>query len=483
MTDVPKIFLNLQSRSIDMSARAYAACAFITGLLVSGLASSAGIDAAAKEKQQGGQGVIRSVLYRDSCIPVDSELVREVCAEYAVNWKLWSLMGEPVGDYRLKWNLVSIKLMDEQRKQPVSYTPATLPKALEKAVSRIELYIDGLATVGGQSLSHRFNTGVAVRANSGMSHNVPGSPDWSRLFARGVSACTSSNMEYLSTKEAKAVFVKGITLDSIRLCPESSVGELSWLNSAVNELCQAPGSEKRYRFCPSKNPGRRKVPQNATIDEAFSALEGSSGNPVSADGKHRRVIPASGIESGFTQMEAEKEEDERRRTSAEKVRIAKAERERLQQQRHQNAVEFCKAALRTTGQCVDDVCRSEPSQTICTESKKNPAPPCNCSPEPCGCMVFDSYTCLASGPNPKYAEWAACRKRAVVNQCRREDSVPLTQEACVAQHEQDAAREQSGSDDSLHDRLRKKLREAVRCKPEKGEKCQPVRNGGSGLRG
>lgn len=389
------------------------------------------------------------------------------------------MMGEPVGDYRLSWTVLSIKLMDPERKKEASYTPAIMPKALEKAVAHLELYIDGYAAVNGQSLSHRFNTGLAVRPDGTMSHNTSGSPNWKELFVRGNQACKNAVPDYLPVKEAKVLFVAGIKLDSVVPCPESSVSNLGALEAAIDKLCDAPGTDKRYSFCPKQIVPPKKPPVGATIEDAFDALEDKKGKAASNTGKPAPQASAGAIDDGFSQMEAEKEDRQRRHAAAVKLQAANAERERKQQERHDEAVSFCRAALKSTVQCLQESCNSEPAATMCLSRREDPPPPCKCSGQNCGCLVFPSYTCTATGPNPAYAQWNACRSRAA-SSCRRDDKLPPTQEACVMQREQVPATENKGS---MLDRLKQQLRESARCKPEKGEKCEPRRNGGSGIRG
>ena len=154
------------------------------------------------EKELGGQGSIKSNdigLYNDSCFKskVGKEIDLELCADYTINWKLWTLMGEPVGDYNLSWKLRSITLKNSSRiwinQGGTSYRPDGLPKELQKGVRSIELYIDGVATVTHGTdifFTDVFTvsiTGVPARASAGSSYNTPGSPSWIRFF--GESMC------------------------------------------------------------------------------------------------------------------------------------------------------------------------------------------------------------------------------------------------------------------------------------------------------
>jgi hypothetical protein len=404
-------------------------------LLIAGLASPA---AQCANFEPGGQGTMRSAFYKDSCFTPEHGVVQEVCAQYKITWKLWSLMGEPVGDYRLAWKLDSIKLMDPQRKQVARYTVTTLPKELEKAASRIELYIDGSASVNGFSLSHRFNTGVAVRANAGSSMNTPGSPNWDALFAQGVAACKVGAFDvpivYLPGKEAKAVFAKGVMLDNVRLCGDSGVSELSAIEGAIGTLCAAPGSDKRYLFCPTKKAEEKKPESADAIDDAFAALDKTAGKATTSN-KAITGSKAGSIADGFATMETEMAEQARARVAAAKLRAENEARKRKRQARHDEAVQFCQAALKSSKQCIEDACNGEPSEITCLRMESAGAS-CN------NCIMLP--VCAQRGPNPAYSEWASCARR-VAAQCRHDDRLPPTQEACVSQREQAAVPEAAES--------------------------------------
>lgn len=208
----------------------------------------------------GGKGVLKSdsiTSFRNDCFKTNSATVIEVCAEYTINWKLWTLMGEPVGDYNVAWKLRSITLKDPQRSQVrITYTPDQLPTELKKAAKSLELYIDGYVYVyaGGDTsssnITHRLNTGAAVRAGAGSSFNVPGSTNWDKFFIRGNSACEENlPTSYVDTKTAKEMFIKGIQLSNLRLCPAAGVSELTKLEIAIEKLCKKPNTATKYRFC------------------------------------------------------------------------------------------------------------------------------------------------------------------------------------------------------------------------------------------
>ena len=81
-------------------------------------------------------------------------------------------MGEPVGNYVLSWKLSPMSAITIKG---IPYNSANIPEPLQKSVAGLELYIDGSANVtipkkySTTVHFHRFNTGVAVKANKGSS--------------------------------------------------------------------------------------------------------------------------------------------------------------------------------------------------------------------------------------------------------------------------------------------------------------------------
>ncbi len=270
------------------------------------LMSMVSIAYAEEKKENGGRGELTSNM-ANACFKTQSQSVSEVCASYRIRWKMWSLMGEPVGNYSLDWQLKSITLTAESKgysspKPSWNFTPATLPAELKKSVDAIELFVDGAASVDSPGINwnqntahyHHFDTGVAVRANKGASHNVPGSPDWNKVFIKD-SPCTA-NAVYASVADAKKVFINGFKFSNLQVCSKSAVYNLSALESKIYELCQTEEGSKKYKFCPKKNEEVEKNKQDNAIDDAFSKLEGKSTKVENQSGK-------SSVDNAFNAME------------------------------------------------------------------------------------------------------------------------------------------------------------------------------------
>ena len=254
------------------------------------------------DNEPGGKGTLVSNSNSQHCFNTDSATVKRVCADYRINWKLWSLMGEPVGNYTLSWKLTGIEFRDQKREGKVWFSPDRLPPELQKAASAIELYIDGHAAVnvtGGYTvdklgLRHRFNTGTAVRAGGGQSYNVPGSPSWSNVFVH-YSPCKtdSSAQSSVDPKTAKEAFKQGISLHSLELCPESGVSELTALEDAIDKVCNKPGADNKFAFC-KKQEKKGEARQDAAASKINNKKDDTSTSSLSArvlDGVDK---PASG---------------------------------------------------------------------------------------------------------------------------------------------------------------------------------------------
>jgi hypothetical protein len=356
------------------------------------------------DKEDGGKGTIESTVV-NQCFTPESSIVKQVCTQYKIYWKLWSLMGEPVGNYHLSWTLQSITLADPQGKSNRTYTTHSLPGGLAKSVDAIELYLDGYSQADGFcpvgktcGVVHRFNTGVAVRAGVRSSYNVPGSPNWDKLFVDSRGACEDKTSIYQDAAEARKSFVKGIKLSDFTPCPGSSVTGVASLESAVRKLCEAPIADEKYPFCPKQKPEKEKVTKGNAIDDAFSQMEAQTGR--------KPVAKTGNVGDEFAKMEAERAEQERIRLAALKAKQEKEARELAQRLRHDEAVKYCTAAIKSDSDCLKKTCKREPPKTTCIRGHFEDIP---CNPAPgTVCMMLSKRVCDEEGPNPDYVEWKSC---------------------------------------------------------------------------
>jgi len=412
----------------------------------------------AADKEPGGHGELKSGLFIES-FKVNASPIVEITANYTINWKMWVLMGEPVGDYTISWKLINIKLMDKQRNIITTYSVFSLPSELKKASEKIELYIDGFADISTGGL-HRFNTGVGVRAGGKSSFNVPGSPNWNNVFVHNGDPCDGKLSTLMDESNAKRIFKNGFYLLNLRICQSSAVSELSSLQDAIGDLCEKPGADKKYSFCPTQKRGITKPEANNSIEDAFANLEKQTGKTP--------VTHAGGIDSGFEKLDADLAEKERQRIIALK-----------KDEQHNAAVQFCKNAMEMKNKCAEKACGEKPSETICVEYAYSD--PCagitgpgqqlclNNSIVYYGNQTLRVPSCQRSGPNPKYSEWMQCTETQQVS-CGAHGSNFTNFDACVLQ------RETLLPDEGLVPKLRGKLKSALECKPEDGKECPSHKN-------
>jgi hypothetical protein len=433
------------------------------------------------------QGVITSNSGNE-CFPIKSGSIDRICGAWTIRWKLWSLMGEPVGNYLASWNVRSVRISGKNGRSN-TLDVATLPAPLKRAADKIELYLDAVSLAatpdGASTVWHAFNTGVAVQSGGESSYNVPGSPDWGKLFFSRLSLkpCDLATRDYLPADAAKQIWKKGAYLSLygstfvLELCPQSGVSNLEPLTTAIADLCERTKGAG-YGFCTAfcdQNHGlsyefctphkvEKPAAEAKTIDDAFASLEGRA---PGAAGTVDTVQPGAGsdIDSAFALMEKQKR--------AQKLAEAKA---RAQRERHDSVVASCTATVNLQNVCLAKSCGTEPAARICTQSVPDPPPRCNAQ-EGTSCLFIQTYSCMAYGQNPKLGAWRQCLASLDKAACTPDGRVQ-TVDQCVAEQEKFTP-----EPPSLLNEAKRKLRETAKCDP-KLQKCPPpASNGGSGLRG
>lgn len=196
--------------------------------------------------EYGGEGIMAG----SACVKPKSKMVATLCIDYKISWKLWTLMGEPVGDYKLKWILQSLTLAGGSGLSTgTTYEAQSIPAGIAKEVKKIELSFDGKSSVAieGAILGyHAFNTGVATQAGK-TSMNSPGSPNWNKMFISATDAP-------LTGKEAKQIFresdvpSKPLMLDNF-VITKNSVFNLRDLENKISMLCIKSGQNKPLQSC------------------------------------------------------------------------------------------------------------------------------------------------------------------------------------------------------------------------------------------
>jgi len=320
-----------------------------------------------------------------------------------INWKMWTLVGEPIDDYVLGWKPTSLKLADSNGKNLNSYQIVALPAPLGKAANNMELYVEAVAFVQAQPMGGRHNT-VAVAFNTGVaakpgttSMSVPGGHNWDKFLFSSPSSksgslglqswCTEQGRTPLSAADAKTVMRQGIQLYLLQICPKSTV-DVSPLERAIDKWC-ASAPKPAPPFCPKPEPVIKIEPKGSSdaIDEAFTKLEGRNTKNSPTAHKVKDGGAGNAMDAAFEAANAER---------AARVKAT---------QRRKEATDFCNAAKATQDSCAAQTCGAKPSDEICTDSRRDKPPPCK---GPNACLYFETYTCYARGPNPELAKWNSC---------------------------------------------------------------------------
>ncbi|SFQ34372.1 hypothetical protein [Variovorax sp. 770b2] len=416
---------------------------FPTALAVCFWAMAPGVQAA---PNPGGSGTLRSSGLQDICLK-GTEVVPEVCGQVQVNWKLWALMGEPIGDFVLGWKPGTIRIASAEGGGSQLHQVDSLPAPLSKAAQNMELYVEAVAFVEKPPASPNYNT-VAITFNTGVaskpgetSMNVPGGYDWDKFLHGGMSSegialgavgwCSEKGRRDLSAKDAKAIMLAGVKLQGLQLCPKSTV-DVSPMENAIAKVCESAlieaGLGPSSHFCPKKEAQKPEPKKANAIDDAFARLEGRRPAETANTDKAK---PFDSMSSKFEAAEAERkarEVDKARALAAQRDREAEAERQALRREAAQN---FCTTAKDAQDSCAAKTCGSKPSATMCLRSVQDPYPPCKAGPG-FSCLQIPHYSCVEQGPNPKLPEWESC-SAGVDRSCAAAGKPIASVDACVAE--------------------------------------------------
>lgn len=447
--------LDLCCKYHDLTARI---CALAISLAITAVPVLAADDI--PPSGHGGGGIISD----QTCLKTASKTVTEVCAKYRVSWKLWTLMGEPVGDYRLKWEFDSLTLAGWY-----PYNARNMPVELEKEIKRIELYLDVVADVylgpgwGGYGIEahHPFNTGVATRAGQ-LSYNTPGSPKWSELFLSSVFYFGDRSQGYLPEKEARALFKRSkqpelpLNLRNLKFGPKSAFSGLDGLENKIAELCRNKKTAPSFSFCPAivempKKEAKSKPDQQRNDPDPFARLEKGKGKPASTSGtgatdpfasleKGNSINAEQGIDARFAAMEARLANVERQRKIAKYVEAP-----------DDKGKAFCEAVMQEKAKCLVDVCGRQPEQFICLATIDRPnslmlrrvqwhpndsiARPTLLAREATRSIILINPCPRGRPPNPKYNEWEACMQSSP-DRCKVRDISSGSMKECLLQRAQ-----------------------------------------------
>lgn len=372
------------------------------------------------------EGILRPV--GEHCFKTGSKAVPELCGTLIVHWRLWTLMGEPVGNYGLVWSLKSLRIQHGDGQGSTLYALTALPNALAQAARSSELTVEGLAYVqsGNQArLALAIDTGAPARPDGKVSFNVPGSPNWdafiiqgSRHGDRAQAWCDEAGRSHLSSAQAKAMMRAGLQLNRLEICPRSSAST-GRLEAAIQKYCKRGGNGA---FCAVKTSNPRKVPAaDATerqIDHAFAQLDQHQGRKTAAGGDGQ-VLP--GLEDRLKGADMARTRQLEQEAQARQMQVRRAE-----------AEQACEALREQRDTCLAAGCGRQPSKTLCTDRRLDDSGGGNCPPGR-KCLFIPTYVCHAHAANPDHARWSACSAQPKAQCASVGLSAHTTVAQCVAQ--------------------------------------------------
>lgn len=265
-----------------MARPARMAAALIAAILM----QVAGPACAAAEDQSGGKGKLQASGLKGTlaCFSTNSATVPQVCGHFTVYWKLWTLVGEPIGDYTLNWQVASVYLKQPGSNKGAKLEVTDLPKPLAAAAQNVELYLSGMAAVNPRLGKHHawqpglwlgFDTGVGVKPGTATSFNMPGGYDWNKFIQikQGAKRCEDVGSDYLAPERARHVMQDGLDLTGLMIC-KSSQASVDGLEAALARLCEAATANASHAYCPPKDaPPKPAAGQPALSDVLDQAAD------------------------------------------------------------------------------------------------------------------------------------------------------------------------------------------------------------------
>lgn len=285
------------------------------------------------------------------CFYPQSGYVAEICFSYSISWKMWILMGEPVEDYHLTWELKSYSLIKPSEHSDLSqtnvystlpaYTLGTHRAEFDKAFNKSRLYIEAESEVrdGMQEVQayRRFNTGNAVEQRKS-SLNVPGSPSWTKFFRKN-RGC-EKEADHFDEKQAKNIFSKKLSLVSIEFCNEATFFSLDAVERLADKICSDGNVKRKPEFCDIKivkKEEKKPVEKKSTVDvmeDMFASLDSQK--------KPDKFDQAKDINSKFDVLESKLKAEG---ILAKRMRL-------LQEQNYDRAVEACNKFFEKIDTCL-----------------------------------------------------------------------------------------------------------------------------------
>lgn len=242
-------------------------------------------------------------LLRSQEIMTGNVVIPKVILNAEVSYRLSTLMGEPVANYALKWDLLGLNIVPGKGRSEITISAAEAREYLGTAVNQMEISLKGLAYAKSlntasplyrERLTLDFDTGAAVRAGK-QSWNVAGSPNWGRYFLDEGAPCdgptasifsvsTGGARTWVAAEIAKQAFrVADFSLDYKAVCKRgtSFVG-LDTIVSAIEKSCAS--SKVQAAWCPGKKEASSSPKESGKTDKGIAdLLDGGKSSNNSSD--------------------------------------------------------------------------------------------------------------------------------------------------------------------------------------------------------
>ena len=364
----------------------------------------------------GGSGTLTLGGEGRTCFDTSSKQIPIVCGKPVVHYKITTLMGDPLGNYGLSWQLDGFHIAaakGHQVKEGTAhrYQPNAIPPQIWEAAQKIELSFYGAALVAGapSGVALQFNTGASVRPTGKLSLNVPDGYNWEKFLispplGSGLKwACVEKALKYVDPAEAKGLMRKGLELQGLQVCQQTTV-DVTPVERAIEKFCATNLSHPAL-FCPKgrAEAAERQSGSDRASSDPFATLAKPAARKVGRTGDSNDPF-ASLREQGGDSVRAPAQDMGAAFAKAEQERMANVERRR----QHDGVTASCQRDITAQERCAKSPCDAEPPKEVCLRSEQ----PLDTCPPGKRCFIFQSYRCAEHAPNPAHAKWQTCSRDA-----------------------------------------------------------------------
>lgn len=246
------------------------AAATLLGLLLAGTPASAAV-------QEYVAGAAQA-----HCVAIDARTARHVasvCFRYTLRYDVRTLLGEPVVDNRIAWEIVKIVLRGGNRQQELQ-ADGSMPDAVRAAFGNVRL--TGAVFAGQVSGAPdprwlRLRAGALKASGGGFGFDTPGSPDWDKLFVGGGNGCTARAT--VRTDAAKAIVERGVRFQRVAVC-DARMGGFGALDKMLREACLVTTDGRGGTAC--SKPAAKKLSEEDALAASLAAALQKAARPAPA---------------------------------------------------------------------------------------------------------------------------------------------------------------------------------------------------------